>query len=69
MMRRLKPCYATFGERSVMESFASGGGNGEVRVTNRTSKSLLAWLPQPKQRELEALIDVSGERRLENSGP
>jgi hypothetical protein len=35
--------------------FRDGGGNGEVRY-EQESKSLLAWLPQPEQREVEGLI-------------
>jgi hypothetical protein len=37
-------------------AFASGGGNGEIRYEGE-GKCLLAWLPQPKQRELEALLE------------
>jgi DNA-directed RNA polymerase subunit RPC12/RpoP len=36
-------------------AFTSGGGSGEVRYETE-SKCLLAWLPQPKQRDLEALL-------------
>jgi hypothetical protein len=36
-------------------AFTSGGGTGEIRFDDG-SKCLLAWLPQPKQRELESLL-------------
>jgi len=36
-------------------AFRDGGGSGEVRFES-DSGCLLAWLPQPKQRELEALL-------------
>jgi hypothetical protein len=36
-------------------TFREGGGNGEIRYDDK-GKCLLAWLPQPKQRELEALL-------------
>jgi DNA-directed RNA polymerase subunit RPC12/RpoP len=35
--------------------FRDAGGNGEIRYEPE-SKCLFAWLPQPKQRELEALL-------------
>jgi hypothetical protein len=37
-------------------SFRSGGGIGELRY-DAPSQCLLAWLPQPKQRELEELLN------------
>jgi hypothetical protein len=37
------------------ESFIAGGGNGEIRFDDAT-KCLLAWLPQPKQQQLEVLL-------------
>ena len=37
------------------EAFTTGGGNGEIRYDD-AGKCLLAWLPQPKQRELEVLL-------------
>jgi hypothetical protein len=36
-------------------SFRDAGGSGEIRY-EAEGKCLLAWLPQPKQRELEALL-------------
>jgi hypothetical protein len=36
-------------------TFTSGGGIGEIRF-DESGKCLLAWLPQPKQRELESLL-------------
>ena len=36
-------------------AFTVSGGIGEIRF-DEPSKCLLAWLPQPKQRELEALL-------------
>jgi hypothetical protein len=36
-------------------TFLAGGGNGEIRY-EADSKCLLAWLPQVKQLELEALL-------------
>jgi hypothetical protein len=36
-------------------AFIAGGGNGEIRY-DEDGQCLLAWLPQPKQRELEALL-------------
>jgi hypothetical protein len=36
-------------------TFVTGGGSGELRF-DEGGKCLLAWLPQPKQRELEALL-------------
>lgn len=37
------------------DAFISGGGSGEIRYDD-DGKCLLAWLPQPKQRELEVLL-------------
>ncbi len=37
------------------ETFVAGGGNGELRY-DPTGQCLLAWLPQPRQRELEAIL-------------
>jgi len=37
------------------DTFIAGGGTGEIRFDD-AGKSLLTWLPQPKQRELEALL-------------
>lgn len=37
------------------DAFLSGGGPGELRYHDAT-KTLLAWLPQPKQWELESLL-------------
>ena len=36
-------------------SSPGGGGIGEIRYDDG-GKCLLAWLPQPKQRELESLL-------------
>ncbi len=37
------------------DTFVAGGGNGELRY-DVTGQCLLAWLPQPRQRELEAIL-------------
>jgi hypothetical protein len=39
------------------EIFIVGGGSGEIRYDD-ASKCILAWLPQPKQRELEVLLQL-----------
>lgn len=36
-------------------TFVAGGGTGEIRY-DPTGKCLFAWLPQPRQRELEVLL-------------
>jgi hypothetical protein len=36
-------------------NFSAAGGSGEIRF-DEPGKCLLAWLPQPKQRELESLL-------------
>jgi hypothetical protein len=43
------------------EAFVSGGGSGEIRFDDDT-KCLLAWLPQPKQWQLEALLSQWREK-------
>lgn len=39
------------------EIFIAGGGTGEIRFDD-AGKCILAWLPQPKQRELEVLLQL-----------